>query len=141
MAGENPSASDEGVVATEYGRVSSGLRGVRGGGAGGSAFIIIASSVGILCSVLSLEMSVDLPVVDLPSSLVLPAADLVPPDTYDRVLVSRDVYREMMSGRIGTYFTTTCLVAGRHATVTPVVSSRADHNATPKKSTVEAVVC
>lgn len=120
--------------------MSSGPRGVRGGGAGGSALIIIASSVGILCSVLSLEMSADLPVVDLPSSLVLPA-DLVPPDTYDRVLVSREVYREMMSGRIGTYFTTTCLVAGRQATVTPVVSSRADHNATPKKSTVEGVVC
>lgn len=107
-----------------------------GGGAGGSAFIIIASSVGILCNVLSLEMSADL--VDLPSSLLFPA-DLVPPDTYDRVLVSRDVYRDMMSGRIGTYFTTTCLVAGRQATVTPVVSSRADHSATPKKSTVEGV--
>lgn len=115
---------------------SPGLRGVRGGGgAGGRAFMIIASSVGILCSVLSFEMSVDL-LVDLPSSLVLPA-DLVPPDTYDRVLVMREVYRDMMSGRIGTYFTTTCLVAGRHATVTPVVSSRADHRATPKKSTDE----
>lgn len=107
-----------------------------GGGAGGSAFIIIASSVGILRSVLSFEISVDL-LVDLPSSLLLPPADLLPPDTYDRVLVSREVYREMMSGRIGTYLTTTCLVAGRQATVTPVVSSRADHRATPKKSTVE----
>lgn len=98
----------------------------------------IASSVGIRCSVLSLEMSVDL-LVDLPSSLLLPT-DLVPPDTYDRVLVMRDVYRERISGRIGTYLTTTCLVAGRQATVTPVVSSRADHSATPKKSTVEGVV-
>lgn len=97
--------------------------------------MIIASSVGTLCSVLSFEMSVKL-VVDLPSLLVLPA-DLVPPDTYDRVLVIREVYRDMMSGRIGTYLTTTCLVAGRHATVTPVVSSSADHRATPKKSTVE----
>lgn len=98
----------------------------------------IPSSVGIRCSVLSLEMSVDL-LVDLPSSLVLPT-DFVPPDTYDRVLVMREVYRERISGRIGTYLTTTCRVAGRQATVTPVVSSRADHSATPKKSTVEGVV-
>lgn len=128
-------------MATEYGHAapgSPGLHGERGdggGGAGGSAFMMIASPVGIFCSVLSFDMSVA-DFVDLPVSLPLPVADLVPPDTYDRVLVMREVYRDMISGRIGTYLTTTCLVAGRQATVTPVVSSRADHSATPKKSTV-----
>lgn len=73
---------------------------------------------------------------ELPSSLPLPAV-LVPPDMYESVLPIREVYRDMISGRIGTYFTTICLVAGRQATVTPVVSSRADHSATPKKSTAE----
>lgn len=50
-----------------------------GGGAGGSAFIMmLLSSVGILCSVRSLDMSVDFPLVDLPSSLLPLTADLFP---------------------------------------------------------------
>jgi hypothetical protein len=98
--------------------------------------MMLLSSVGILCIVRSLDMiSVDLVVADFPSSLLAPA-DLPPVAMYDRPLVSREVYREMISGRNGTYLTITCLVAGRQATVTPVVSSRADHSATPKKSTV-----